>query len=79
MFSETSQYHIIFYLKFKSLLFMISDSSTKNREKDLAKCEENIAQILDQAVKLFRRTDLPELADKWDRILKTYRSKMKFG
>jgi hypothetical protein len=58
---------------------MISDSSIKNDEKDLAKCEESIAEILDQAVKLFRRSDLPELADKWDRILKTYRSKKKFG
>ena len=51
---------------------MISDSSIKD---DLADCEENIAKILDRAVKLFRRTDLPELADKWDRILKSYRSK----
>ncbi|MHA1913421.1 MAG: hypothetical protein ACW986_10860 [Promethearchaeota archaeon] len=42
-------------------------------------CEENIAHILDQAVKLFRRTDLPELADKWDRILNTYRTKKTFN
>ncbi|MBY8985801.1 MAG: hypothetical protein KGD65_12070 [Candidatus Lokiarchaeota archaeon] len=41
----------------------------------MAKCEENIKNILDRAVKLFRRTDLPELADKWDKILNTYRSK----
>lgn len=54
---------------------MISDSSIKNREKELAECEKNVVRILDQAVKLFRRTDLPELAEKWDRILKTYRSK----
>ncbi|MFX1376534.1 MAG: hypothetical protein ACFFA0_12050 [Promethearchaeota archaeon] len=51
---------------------MISDSSIKD---DIAKCEESIANILDRAVKLFRRTDLPELADKWDRILNTYLSK----
>jgi hypothetical protein len=54
---------------------MITDSTIKNQEKELAECEKNIARILDQAVKLFRRTDLPELAEKWDRILKTYRSK----
>lgn len=51
---------------------MISDSSIKD---DIIKCEENIAKILVRAVKLFKRTDLPELAEKWDRILKTYRSK----
>ncbi|MFW9872884.1 MAG: hypothetical protein ACFFG0_07265 [Candidatus Thorarchaeota archaeon] len=54
---------------------MITDSSIKNQEKELAKYEKNIANILDQAIKLFRRTDLPELAEKWDRILNTYRSK----
>ena len=51
---------------------MISDSSIND---DIASCEENIVKILDRAVKLFRRTDLPELAEKWDRILKTYLSK----
>ncbi|MFX1479574.1 MAG: hypothetical protein ACFFCI_15735 [Promethearchaeota archaeon] len=54
---------------------MITDSSLKNQEKEIEECEKNIAKILDQAVKLFRRTDLPELAEKWDRILNTYRSK----
>ncbi|MFW9895502.1 MAG: hypothetical protein ACFFD7_06840 [Candidatus Thorarchaeota archaeon] len=54
---------------------MITDSSIKDTARDIAECEENIAKILDRAVKLFRRTDLPELADKWDRILNTYRSK----
>ncbi|MFX1325083.1 MAG: hypothetical protein ACFE8N_09000 [Promethearchaeota archaeon] len=57
---------------------MISDSSIKHKEKDISQCEENIAQILDQAVKLFRRTNLPELADKWDKILKTYHAKKHF-
>jgi len=50
---------------------MIETSS----DPDIIKYEENIAKILDRAVKLFRRTNLEELADKWDRILKTYSSK----
>jgi len=45
--------------------------------RDIAKYEENITKILDRAVKLFKRTDLPDLADKWDKILKRYRSKNK--
>ncbi|MFW9819344.1 MAG: hypothetical protein ACFFE5_07015 [Candidatus Thorarchaeota archaeon] len=48
---------------------------TSSNDPDILKMEENIAQILDRAVKLFRRTNLEELADKWDRILKTYKSK----
>ncbi|MFX1502514.1 MAG: hypothetical protein ACFFDH_16250 [Promethearchaeota archaeon] len=51
---------------------MIETSST---DPDIIRYEENIAKILDRAVKLFRRTNLNELADKWDRILKTYDSK----
>jgi len=54
---------------------MISNSSFKDKEPNILKCEENIASILDRAVKLFRRTNLNEVAEKWDRILKTYRSK----
>jgi hypothetical protein len=54
---------------------MISNSTYKEEEKDISYYEENIAKILDRAVKLFRRTNLEELADKWDRILKTYNSK----
>ncbi|MHA1931951.1 MAG: hypothetical protein ACW96X_05385 [Promethearchaeota archaeon] len=54
---------------------MIRDSSINNSARNIAKCEENIKNILDRAVKLFRRTDLPELAEKWDKILNTYRSK----
>jgi len=53
---------------------MISNSFFKDKELDIVKCEENIAKILDRAVKLFRKTNLNELAEKWDRILKTYRS-----
>lgn len=56
---------------------MIRDSSLKNNTRNIAKFEENITNILDRAVNLFRRTDLPELADKWDKILNTYRSKKK--
>ncbi len=56
---------------------MIRDSSIEDNRKDIAKYEENITNILDRAVKLFRRTDLPELADKWDKILNSYRSKKK--
>lgn len=50
---------------------MIENSS----DPDMLRYEENITKILDRAVKLFRRTNLEELADKWDRILKTYDSK----
>ncbi|MCK4287337.1 MAG: hypothetical protein KAX18_14095, partial [Candidatus Lokiarchaeota archaeon] len=70
-------YHIIFYLIFKHLLFMIRDSSIEDSARDIAKYEENITKILDRAVKLFKRTDLTELADKWDKILNSYRSKKK--
>jgi len=56
---------------------MIRDSSIEDSARDITKYEENIFKILDRAVKLFKRTDLPELADKWDKILKTYRSKNK--
>ena len=56
---------------------MIRDSSIEDSARDIAKYEENITKILDRAVKLFKRTDLTELADKWDKILNTYRSKKK--
>jgi hypothetical protein len=46
-------------------------------DPDIIKYEENITKILDRAVNLFRRTNLNDLADKWDRILKTYNSKKK--
>jgi hypothetical protein len=37
------------------------------------KLEDNrIEQIISRAVVLFRRTGLLDLAEKWDRILKTY-------
>ncbi|KKL25549.1 hypothetical protein LCGC14_2404190 [marine sediment metagenome] len=54
---------------------MIEDSSFKVPNMDLGEYEENIAKILDRAVKLFKRTNLTELAEKWDKILKTYNSK----
>ena len=47
-------------------------------ENDLKKYENNIAKILERAVNLFYDTDLPELAEKWDRILKNYYRKRAF-
>ncbi|MFX1363596.1 MAG: hypothetical protein ACFFCE_09705 [Promethearchaeota archaeon] len=43
-----------------------------SNESEIIDYEESIAEILDRAVNLFRKTNLTELADKWDRILKTY-------
>jgi hypothetical protein len=37
--------------------------------------ENNIEQILERAVELFKKTGLTDLADKWERILKTYTNK----
>ncbi|TXT65225.1 MAG: hypothetical protein BAJALOKI3v1_120032 [Promethearchaeota archaeon] len=37
-----------------------------------SKYEDNIAQLLDRSIILFRRVGNDELADKWDRILKNY-------
>ena len=37
--------------------------------------ENNIEQILERAVDLFKRTGLTELATKWERILKMYTTK----
>jgi len=54
---------------------MITNSSIRERNQDVIENEENIAKILDRAVKLFRRTNLGELSDKWERILETYRAK----
>ncbi len=54
---------------------MITNSSIKEHHQDITKNEENIAKILDRAVKLFRRTNLDELSNKWERILESYRSK----
>ncbi|KKN12167.1 hypothetical protein LCGC14_1019250 [marine sediment metagenome] len=54
---------------------MITNSSIKERNQELIENEENIAKILDRAVKLFRRTNLDELSNKWERILETYRAK----
>ena len=54
---------------------MIENSSYKDHGLKDANFEENIANILDRAVKLFKRTKLDSLAEKWDRILNTYKSK----
>lgn len=37
--------------------------------------DDKIGEILYRAVILFRKTGLTELANKWDKILKTYNSK----
>lgn len=54
---------------------MIENSIYRSHDSNVINYEENIAKILDRAVKLFRKTNLNELAEKWDRILKTYDSK----
>ena len=41
--------------------------------------ESNIAKMLEQAINLFRDTNLTELAEKWDRILKNYYRKKSFS
>jgi len=41
--------------------------------------ENKIEELLNRAVILFRKTGLIELANKWDRILKTYNSKKTIG
>jgi len=41
--------------------------------------ESNVAKLLEQAINLFRDTDLTELADKWERILKNYYRKKSFS
>ena len=46
---------------------------TSSVDPDIIRYEENIAKILDRAVKLFRRTNLNDLADKWDTILGNYK------
>jgi hypothetical protein len=47
-------------------------------DNDIKKYENNIARILERAVNLFYDTDLPELAEKWNRILKNYYRKKSF-
>jgi len=53
------------------LYFMIDNIHLKN---DLIE-EKQIENILFRAVDLFRKTGLSDLAEKWDRILKTYVAK----
>ena len=47
----------------------------KDGNQDILEYEENIAKILDRAVKLFKKTKLNELAEKWDKILTNYYAK----
>lgn len=51
--------------------FMIDNIHLKN---DLIE-EKQIEKILFRAVDLFKKTGLTDLAEKWDRILKTYLAK----
>jgi len=44
---------------------------TIKSNNDLSK-EAKILQIFDRAVTLFKKTGLNELAEKWNKILKTY-------
>lgn len=53
------------------LSFMIDNIHLKN---DLIE-EKQIEKILFRAVDLFKKTGLTDLAEKWDRILKTYVAK----
>ncbi len=53
------------------LYFMIDNIHLKN---DLIE-EKQIEKVLFRAVDLFKKTGLTELAEKWDRILKTYVAK----
>jgi len=53
------------------LFFMIDNIHLKN---DLIE-DKQIEKILFRAVDLFKKTGLTDLAEKWDRILKTYVAK----
>ena len=48
-------------------------------DNEIIKYENNIAKILERAVNLFKETDLTDLAEKWDRILKNYYRKKTFS
>ncbi|MFX1445217.1 MAG: hypothetical protein ACFFHV_17525 [Promethearchaeota archaeon] len=47
-------------------------------DNEIKKYENNIAKILERAVSLFYDTDLPELANKWEKILRNYYRKRTF-
>jgi len=47
-------------------------------EDHTLKFERNIAKILERAIELFRETDLDDLADKWEKILRNYYVKKEF-
>ena len=53
------------------LFFMIDNMHLKN---DLIE-DKQIEKILFRAVDLFKKTGLTDLAEKWDKILKTYVAK----
>jgi len=53
------------------LFFMIDNIHLKN---DLVE-DKQIEKILFRAVDLFKKTGLTDLAEKWDKILKTYVAK----
>ena len=54
---------------------MMEDNISRSQDGNVANYEENIAKILDRAVKLFQKTRLYELSSKWEKILNTYKSK----
>ncbi len=40
--------------------------------KDKTQIKTQIASVLEQSIELFRRSGMPELASRWERILNTY-------
>ena len=59
-----------FFFKLIFLLIIFMIENLNNIES-----ENRIEEILERAVNLFQKTGLTELANKWDRILKTYSTK----
>ncbi|MFX0058557.1 MAG: hypothetical protein ACFE85_00175 [Candidatus Hodarchaeota archaeon] len=53
---------------------MMNFESLKNDRAE----ENRIEQIISRAVILFKKTGLLDLAEKWDRILKTYTTRKQF-
>lgn len=47
-------------------------------ENNIKKYENNIVKILERAVTLFKETDLTDLSEKWEKILKNYYRKKGF-
>ncbi|TFG07642.1 MAG: hypothetical protein EU539_04450 [Promethearchaeota archaeon] len=67
---------VIYY--FKSILLSFTFIMIDHNSNETIKYENNIAKILENAVQLFRDTNLSELADKWERILNNYYAKRSF-